>query len=135
MTTSISLPKEQRSAEERAEERYPYPEGIGQWSKADREHFLALCKPNRTGYATAIREVAEPLELEVARLKALVGEAKELMERHRDAVAAVHYYRSNRNNPHADKLLNSDIQEMWADLKTANNATASFLTKLSKEGA
>lgn len=103
--------KEQRSAEERAELRYP------DHTEPDAMIGVRPWQLTRLAYAAAIAEEVEPLEAEVARLKALVGEAKGELE------GAAHSLRSSAVNEYA----HCNYQDA--------EAIEVFLTKLSKEGA
>lgn len=107
--------KEQRSAEERARDRYPrkYPHDLRDLLTEEEraDDFAAVSM--RVGYLDCLEEVAEPLELEVARLKALVGEAKTQLQTLVD-------------NPPSNNTTYTHMPTIMAK---------AFLTKLSKEGA
>jgi hypothetical protein len=60
----------------------------------------------------------------------LLMEAKIALERQRDAIAAVNHYRRNKNNPHAEKWLNSDIQAMWKEHQAANSAALIVIARI-----
>jgi len=73
---------------------------------------------------------ANEVDLLPSELLAKLRGAEIALTRQRDAMAAVNYFRKNRNNPHAEKMLNSDIQLMWKEFQESNNAAAIFLSTL-----